>query len=141
MLILSFTWVNHLQQNYIYYENQKIRHVPWSVLGVSKLCICLSVCQPASQPASLPACLPACLYVWISWNFCKDKIKPRRVGAFRISTGYHFLKQIRKRLFIWGKTSHLCGISHLRDISAEWWISRYKNKSFMRINSSHPGEI
>ena len=68
--MLSFTWVNHLQQNYIYYENQKIRHVPWSVLGVSKLCICLSVClsvcqpasQPASQPACLPACLPACMY-------------------------------------------------------------------------------
>ena len=68
--MLSFTWVNHLQQNYIYYENQKIRHVPWSVLGVSKLCICLSVCQsvclsanqPASQPASQPACLPACMY-------------------------------------------------------------------------------
>ena len=64
--MLSFTWVNHLQQNYIYYENQKIRHVPWSVLGVSKLCICLSVCLSvclsASQPASQPACLPACMY-------------------------------------------------------------------------------
>ena len=135
--MLSFIWVNHLQQNYIYYENQKIRHVPWSVLRVSMLCIYLSVCLSAC----LPACLSACLYVWISWNFCKDKIKARRVGAFRIHTGYHFLKQIRKRLFIWGKTSHLCGISHLSDISAEWWISRYKNKSFMRINSSHPGEI
>ena len=60
--MLSFTWVNHLQQNYIYYENQKIRHVPWSVLGVSKLCICLSVCLSASQPASQPACLPASMY-------------------------------------------------------------------------------
>ena len=56
--MLSFIWVNHLQQNYIYYENQKIRHVPWSVLRVSMLCIYLSVCLPAC----LPACLSACMY-------------------------------------------------------------------------------
>lgn len=35
-----------------------------------------------------------------------------------------------KRLFTLGETSQQSGISYLSEISAEWWISLYKNKSF-----------
>ena len=39
------------------------------------------------------------------------------------------------------KSSHPRETSHLSEILAEWYILLCKIKSFMRIDSSHPGEI
>ena len=41
------------------------------------------------------------------------------------------IQEAPKRLLTWDETSHRSGISHLSRIAAEWWISFYKNNSFI----------